>query len=176
MMVGLVVLALVVAACTASGSAPNGNSSTAADLTWRMAALRDVRTGQEFTIEQLHGKLVALEPMAIWCSSCRIQQREVVVALAATPSDNLVFVGVDVDPNERPAALADYSVADGFDWTFIVASREVARSLAAAFGDQILSPPSTPLILVGPGGEVLDVHFGIRSAGELTALFAQHLP
>lgn len=182
-LVGVVALALVAAACTAgasgpggSASGPGGSASTGADQTWRTTKMRDVRTGKEFTIDELRGKLVAIEPMAIWCSNCRIQQREVAAALAATPSDGVVYVGVDVDPNEQPDALAAYSAKEGFDWTFVVASREVARSLAAAFGDQVLSPPSTPLILVGPDGAVIDVHFGIRSASELTALFAQHLP
>jgi thiol-disulfide isomerase/thioredoxin len=114
--------------------------------------------------------------MATWCSSCRIQQREAVAALEATPSDKLVYVGVDVDPNQDPADLAEYARREGFDWRFIVASRDVARSLAATFGDQVLSPPSTPLILVGPDGDVVDFHFGIRDAADLEALFREHLP
>ncbi len=175
-LVGLVALALVAAACTAGTSEPDASASTGADQIWRTTALRDVNTGEAFTIDALRGKLVAIEPMAIWCSNCRIQQREVAAALAATPSDGVVYVSVDVDPNEQPDALAAYADKEGFDWTFVVASREVARSLAAAFGDQVLSPPSTPMILVGPDGAVIDVHFGIRSASELTALFAQHLP
>ncbi len=183
-LVGLVALALVAAACTAGTSEPggsastgaDGSASTGADQTWRTTALRDVRTGKEFTIDELRGKLVAIEPMAIWCSNCRTQQREAAAALAATPSDGVVYISVSVDPGEQPEALAAYSRTEGFDWIFVVASREVARSLAAAFGDQVLSPPSTPLILVGPDGAVIDVHFGIRSASELTALFAQHLP
>ena len=176
-LVGVVALALIAAACTSGATGPGGSASgPGADQTWRTTKMRDVRTGKEFTIDELRGKLVAIEPMAIWCSNCRIQQREVATALAATPPDGVVYVGVDVDPNEQPDALAAYSAKEGFDWTFVVASREVARSLAAAFGDQVLSPPSTPLILVGPDGAVIDVHFGIRSASELTALFAQHLP
>lgn len=183
-LVGLVVLALV-AACTSGGSSPaspvgpvspNGPVSSAGDTTWRTTPLRDVRTGAEFTIDQLKGKLVAIEPMAIWCSNCRIQQHEAAAALAATPSDKLVYVGLDVDPNEQPDALAAYSRQEGFDWTFVVASREVARSLAATFGDQVLSPPSTPLILIGPDGTLLDVHFGIRKADALAALLRDRLP
>ncbi len=181
-LVGLAALALVAASCTAGGSSPvspvspNGPAVSTGDATWRTTTLRDVRTGQEFTIDQLKGKLVAIEPMAIWCSNCRIQQHEAAAALAATPSDKLVYLGVDVDPNEQPDALAAYSRQEGFGWTFVVASREVARSLAATFGDQVLSPPSTPLILVGPDGAVIDVHFGIRKADALAALLRAHLP
>ena len=182
--VGLTVLALVAAACTAgttgpvgsASSGPVGSVSTGTGQVWRTTLLRDVRTGKEFTIDELRGKLVAIEPMAIWCANCRIQQREAAAALAAMPPGAVVYVGVDVDPNEQPEALAAYSGREGFDWAFVVASREVARSLAAAFGDQVLSPPSTPLIMVGPDGSVLDVHFGIRNAEELKAVFAQDLP
>lgn len=175
-LLGIVALALVAAACTTGGSGPKAAASPGGDTAWRTTPLRDVRTGKEFTIDQLRGKLVALEPMAIWCSNCRIQQREAGAALATTSSRGLVYIAVDVDPNEQPSALAEYSRREGFDWTFVVASRDVARSLAATFGDQVLSPPSTPLILVGPDGNVIDLHFGIRGAADLAALFSQHLP
>jgi hypothetical protein len=174
-------VALVASACTsgapaAPGAPVTGDAPPAGDAAWRNADLTDVRTGETFTIDDLDGRLVAIEPMAIWCSNCRIQQREAVAALAALGSADLVYVGLDVDPNEPAEALAAYSEEQGFDWTFVVATKDVARSLAAEFGDQVLSPPSTPLILVGPDGAVIELHFGIRPAAELEALFRQHLP
>jgi len=89
--VGLIGLALFVGACTTgmSGSSADrvrGSATPAADSAWRTTTLRDVRTGEAFTIDGLRDKLVALEPMAIWCSNCRIQQREAVAALAAVAS------------------------------------------------------------------------------------------
>jgi thiol-disulfide isomerase/thioredoxin len=175
MIAGLVALALVVAAC-AAGSVDTPPPDTTRDGTWRTTPLEDVRTGKSFTVDELRGKLVAIEPMAIWCSSCRTQQREVVAALAATDSNDLVFIGLDVDRNEEPEALAAYAQREGFDWTFVVATPDVARSLADTFGPQVLSPPSTPLLLVGPDGDVIQLHFGIRRADELAKLFRQHLP
>jgi thiol-disulfide isomerase/thioredoxin len=173
-------LSLAVAACTGGAPTPAetavGGGDTATDPAWRSTELTDVRSGETFTIDGLKGKLVAIEPMAIWCSNCRIQQREAMTALAAVASDDLVYIGVDVDPNEQVDALAAYAEEQGFDWMFAVASKDVARSLAAEFGDQVLSPPSTPLILLGPGGTVIETHFGIRGAAELEALFRQHLP
>lgn len=173
----LFALALVAAACTGGATtprdpAPSGDPAAA----WRTSPLTDVRTGETFAVADLAGKLVAIEPMAIWCSNCRIQQREAAAALAALASDDLVYVGLDVDPNEQPGDLAAYSEDEGFDWPYAIASVEVARSLAAEFGDQVLSPPSTPLILVGPDGTLIEQHFGIRRAAELEALFRQHLP
>lgn len=170
-------VALATAACTSGGSAA-GTAPPAGDpaAAWRTTPLTDVRTGETFTVESLSGRLVAIEPMAIWCSNCRIQQQEAASALAALASKDLVYIGLAVDPNERSGDLAAYSENEGFDWPYAVASVEVARSLAAEFGDQVLSPPSTPLILVGPDGSVIERHFGIRRAAELEALFRQHLP
>jgi hypothetical protein len=173
-------LTLAAAACTGgaatSGEPAVGGGDAATDAAWRSTELTDVRSGETFTIDGLAGKLVAIEPMAIWCSNCRIQQREAVTALAALASDDLVYVGIDVDPNEQVDALSAYAEEQGFDWPFAVASKDVARSLAAEFGDQVLSPPSTPLILIGPDGTAIETHFGIRDAAELEALFQQHLP
>lgn len=173
-------ITLIGAACTSGATAPADSSSrpnaTVADAAWQRATLLDVRSGKSFSVASLRGKLVALEPMAIWCSNCRIQQHEVASALAVLASQDLVYIGVDIDPNEQEDSLAAYASEQGFDWPFVVASRDVARSLAGAFGDQVLSPPSTPLVLVDPDGHVVDVHFGIRRADELEALFRQHLP
>ena len=164
---------LVVAACSSGTTA---STAEPANDAWRTTALVDTRSGDTFTIDELKGKLVVIEPMAIWCSNCRIQQGEAAVALDRLDDPDIVYLSVDVDPNERAGDLAAYADGSGFDWAFVVATKEVARSLAATFGDQILSPPSTPLILVGPDGEVVDQHFGIRSADDLVELFSQHLP
>ncbi len=173
-------VALAAAACSGGAPAPGGTATAsgdaATDAAWRSAELTDVRSGETFTIDGLAGKLVAIEPMAIWCSNCRIQQREAVTALASVASDDLVYIGLDVDANEQAEALAAYAEEEGFDWTYAVASKDVARSLAAEFGDQVLSPPSTPLILVGTDGTVIETHFGIRDAAALEALFRQNLP
>ena len=45
-----------------------------------------------------------------------------------------------------------------------------------AFGDQILSPPATPLVVVWPEGEVIEKHIGIKSAADLAAVLEEHLP
>jgi thiol-disulfide isomerase/thioredoxin len=176
-MAAIIAVVLVAAACgTPLVDAPATGTGTGADALWRTTPLRDVRTGEAFTIDELGGRLVAIEPMAIWCSSCRTQLREAMAALEATSSSDLVFIGVNVDPNEAPEALARYAQREGFPWPFVVASPDVARSLADTFGAQVLSPPSTPMILLGPDGELLDLHFGIRRTDELIALFLEHLP
>ena len=168
------VFATLVAAC--SGGGGGAGTTTAADETWRTATLRDVATGQDFRISALQGKVVVIEAMAIWCINCRQQQGEAQAALARVNSPDVVYISLDVDPNERAQDLAEYARREGFGWRFVVAPPEVSRSLAAAFGDQILSPPATPLVVLGPEGEVIEKHIGIKSAADLAALLEEHLP
>lgn len=168
----LAALAVTISACVGGGPVGSDPGSDA----WRTAALVDVRTGETLVVNDLRGKLVVIEPMAVWCTTCHIQQGEVAAALATIGSADIVYISLDVDPNERADDLAAYADRSGFDWHFVVATSEVARSLAAAFGDQILSPPSTPQILVAPSGEVVDQHFGIREAARLVADFTAQLP
>ncbi|HUG46886.1 MAG TPA: hypothetical protein VMP67_00560, partial [Candidatus Limnocylindria bacterium] len=144
---------------------------------WRTAALLDVRSGATLVINDLvgQGRLVVIEPMAIWCSSCRTQQNEAREALARLGRDDIVYISLDVDPNETEPDLARYADERSWPWHFVVASREVARSLAQVFGDQVLSPPSTPKIVVAPDGTA-EVSFGLKRAAQLEADFAALLP
>lgn len=142
---------------------------------WRTAQLHDVRSGETFTINDLAGRLVVIEPMAIWCANCAIQQDEARAALEALATDEIVYVSLDVDPNETEADLARYADEREYPWRFVVASTEASRALATAFGDQVLSPPSTPKILIDPDGTA-EVSFGIKPATELEEYLAARLP
>ncbi len=171
----LLVTALGLAACSAAVG--DGVAGTpAGSEAWRTTPLRDVVTGDEFRITDLQGKVVAIEAMAIWCVNCRLQQQQAQAALAAVGSPDVVYVSVDVDPNERDGDLADYARQQGFGWRFVVASADVSRSLAATFGDQILSPPATPLVVLGPDGRIVEQHIGIKGAADLESLLKEHLP
>jgi cytochrome oxidase Cu insertion factor (SCO1/SenC/PrrC family) len=178
MRVAAVVLAavLVAVACASAGNPGSTVPAVASDpgAAWRTSPLRDSRTGETFTINDLSGKVVAIEPMAVWCSSCKIQQREAASALAQLGDPDVVYVSLSVDPNELDKDLAAYADRLGFDWAFVVADAEVARSLADDFGPQVLSPPSTPLIIVAPDGTVVHQSFGIHGADDLVDLLARY--
>jgi thiol-disulfide isomerase/thioredoxin len=167
-------VALLLAACTSGGA--TATAGQASGEAWRSASLTDVVTGEVFRIDDSRGKLVALESMAIWCGNCRVQQGEAQAALERVRSPDVVYISLDVDPNERAEDLADYARREGFTWRFAVASPEMSRSLAATFGDQILSPSATPLVILGPDGELIEKHIGVKGADELAAMFEDHLP
>jgi thiol-disulfide isomerase/thioredoxin len=212
--VAVLVMALVLSACTSAGSAssapspapigslpsatsaptdappsPTGSAAPTAsaesaessaprgivlDQPWATAPLVDVSTGASFQIADHAGKVIILETMAIWCSNCRAQQRDVQTALGELPADSVVYVVLDVDPNEDEASLASYREQQGFEGRYAIAGTTVARALAADFGDQVLNPPSTPIVFIGTDGRVTLTEFGHKSPGELVALALAH--
>lgn len=130
-------------------------------------AMLDVRTGETFTLRELATKgPVLVEAMAVWCSSCRAQQREVVRAHALTDFQS---VSIDVDPNERASALADYARREGFDWRFVRADAQLVKLLSQRYGFGVTNPPSTPTLVIS-GDVARALEFGrLRSADELVA-------
>lgn len=130
--------------------------------------LTDVRSGTTFTLAELAAEEgpILLQPMAIWCSSCKAQQQEV-----ARAHDDGAFasVSLDVDLSEVPEDLARYASDQGWDWRFAMADPALYRLLQERFTPQVTSPPSTPLIVIERDGTVRPLEFGIgvRSAEEL---------
>jgi thiol-disulfide isomerase/thioredoxin len=141
---------------------------------WATATLVDVATGEAFRIADHAGKVIIIETMAIWCPNCRAQQADVKAALQELPADAVVYVVLDIDPNEDAASLAAYREQNGFDGRYAIAGTAVARALAAEFGDQILNAPSTPIVLIGTDGRVTLTEFGHKSTGELVEMARVH--
>lgn len=137
---------------------------------WAVAPLVDVATGETFRIADHAGKVVIVETMAIWCTNCRTQQTNVEAALGRLPAGRVVYLILDVDPNESTESLAQYREHNGFHGRYAVAGKDVARALAADFGDQFLNPPSTPILVVSTDGTVTRTDFGQKSADDIVAL------
>lgn len=158
---------------TASPSEALGESPTAtAELPQDevlAVELTDVRTGEHFTLGQLatDGPIL-LEPMAVWCTSCRAQMHEVARAHEAADFHS---VSLDVDLSEAAPDLAAYADREGWDWRFAMANADVYRLLQQRFGDAVTYPPATPLIVIDRDGAVRPLEFGVgqRSAEQLIA-------
>lgn len=148
-------------------STPSGESGPLTSDPLHLVELVDVTSNTTFTLGALAAEgPVLLETMAIWCVNCRAQQHEVV---AAHDLVDFHSVSLDVDPNERPDDLADYSTAMGFAWRFAVATADLAAALRDRFGAAVLNPPSTPMILLLPDGTIRALEFRGYSAEELAA-------
>ncbi len=164
----------VVAACGGGAGSPAAPPGPGKALDPRLLAtpLRDSRTGGSFTLGDFPGKVVLVEGMAVWCPVCTEQQRNLRDALPAL-GDGAVVVSLDVDTNENDAIVKRYVEQQGWSWRFAVAPRELAQSLATAFGTALLSPPSTPLLVIDPKGEG---HFstGLKGPAEIARLVERY--
>jgi cytochrome oxidase Cu insertion factor (SCO1/SenC/PrrC family) len=135
---------------------------------WFSVSLTDVNSGETFTINDLKGKVILVETMAVWCSNCLKQQMQV-KALHQTlgERDDFVSIGIDIDSNEDSAKLKGFVDANGFDWKYVVSPAEVSRDISSLYGGQFLNPPSTPMLIIDRHGNVHPLPFGIKSADDL---------
>lgn len=146
------------------------SDSMSAMPTFFSAALTNPRSMETFAIQDFKGKVVLVETLAMWCSNCLRQQKEVkALHELLGERDDFVSLGLDIDPNERPEDLKAYLEKNGFDWHYAVAPVEVAREIGQLYGDQFLNPPSTPMFIIDRHGEVHPLPFGIKSAADLQA-------
>ncbi len=137
---------------------------------WFAASLTDVRSGETFTISDLKGKVVLVETMAMWCSNCLRQQKQVLELHGLIGErDDFVSLGLDIDPNEVGKALQTYTDKNGFYWRYAVSPAEVSREIGQLYGDQFLNPPSTPMLIIDRHGQAHPLPFGIKDAQSLLA-------
>ena len=137
---------------------------------WFSASLTDVNSGQPFTIADHQGKVVLVETLAVWCSNCLKQQREVLALHEALGErDDFVSVGLDIDLNESAGQLKDHAERNGFDWVYAVATPEVARAISDLYGVNFLNPPSTPMLIIDRSGQAHPLPFGLKKAADLQA-------
>lgn len=135
---------------------------------WYSTSLTDVTTGESFKINDLKGKVILVETMAIWCSNCKKQQVQLnVLHDLLGERDDFVSIGLDIDMNENAADLKKYVESNGFNWLYAVATTEVIQDISRNYGDQFLNPPSTPMLVIDRHGEAHPLPFGIKSAEEL---------
>jgi hypothetical protein len=132
---------------------------------WFTIAMRDVRTGQAFTIGDLSGNVVLIETIAQWCPNCLFQQAEMRKLRQQLGSpDDLVLISLDVDIHEDESSLKKYTADFGYDWRFAVAPTEVARALGNLYSAEYLNPPLDPMLLIDRKGNVYQLPFGMKNA------------
>jgi thiol-disulfide isomerase/thioredoxin len=147
---------------------PDGNPVADALAThpWAAATLTDVTTGEPFTIASLGGRAIFVEAMAIWCTNCRAQQGRFTEALASLDPSTVAYVVLTIEPSETAEDLARYKDQRGFTGRYAVAGRDVSAALETEFGPNVLNPPTVPLILISPTGDV-SFHTGGESVDDI---------
>jgi cytochrome oxidase Cu insertion factor (SCO1/SenC/PrrC family) len=146
---------------------------TDAAAAWLDIELTDAETGEPFTLASLRGEVVAIEPMAIWCSNCKAQQDNVKRAYDDIQAAGVRYISLGIDPGEDPDALVRYAERNEYEWAFVQSPRELSRALSDRFGSQILSAPSTPLIVLDADGAVATQTFGFHGPDELLAILKE---
>lgn len=151
-----------------AGNTPTGGAMLEAPA-WFGTSLKDVRSGDSFTIDDFKGKVVLVETMAVWCTTCYQQQTQIkALNEALGMRADFVSVSLDIDPNEDESALAAYTQKNsGFDWRYAVAGTDVAREIGKVYGDQFLNPPSAPVLVIDRHGVAHPLPFGVKNADDL---------
>lgn len=135
---------------------------------WYTYAFQDAATGESFSIQDFEGKVVLVETMAMWCSNCKAQQKQIIqLHEALGERDDFVSVGINIDPQEDLGMLSAYVEENGFDWFYGVASSEVIADISSSLGGQFLNPPSVPIVLIDKDGNLHTLPFGVKSADDL---------
>jgi cytochrome oxidase Cu insertion factor (SCO1/SenC/PrrC family) len=145
----------------------------AGTASWLDIELTDAETGEPFSLASLGGEVVAIEPMAIWCSNCRAQQDNVKEVYDQIEASGVTYISLGIDPGENPDSLAAYAERRGYEWTFVQSPVELSRALSDRFGPQILSAPSTPLIVLDDRGEVAFQDFGFHGPEQLLGILEE---
>ena len=189
----LIAAPFIVAACSTASDSTEPDEATAAatetavveaapDVAVETAAerpayldveLTDAATGETFTLASLEGEVVAIEPMAIWCSNCKAQQNNVKEAYSDIADAGVTYISLGIDPGETEDALARYADRNEFGWTFVKAPTELSRELSDLLGPQILSAPSTPLIVLDANGDVFTQEWGFHDPDSLLGILGE---
>ncbi len=142
---------------------------------WMTIELVDAETGETFTLADFAGKTILVEPMATWCSNCRRQITETTKLIKQLTEDederleNLVFIGLSIETNLKPADLKAYAERNNFALTFAVMSEEMLRALVAEFGRGVANPPSSPSFIIRADGTFTELIFGIEPVEDILA-------
>lgn len=135
---------------------------------WFSQELKDINTGKVFKITDFNEKVILVETMAVWCPKCLTQQQEIAKLKSIYGDrDDLVSIGIDIDPNENESLLSSHVKKYGFNWIFAIAPKSVIDEIGVLYGAQFLNPTATPMLVIDRQGVQYALPFGIKSAEEL---------
>ena len=155
---------------------PMSGDAMMGEPAWFSTSLTNVNTGEAFTINDLKGKVILVETMAVWCSNCYQQQTQVKILHSKLGErDDFVSLGMDIDPNEDAAKLQEFVQKNKFDWMYSVSPANVSREISSLYGAQFLNPPSTPMLIIDRHGEAHPLPFGIKSSDDLMQALQPYL-
>lgn len=166
----LLLPAILAASCAKPSTPP---SAAPQQVDWLNIQLKDVLTGKPFKLSDFQGKVVLLETMAVWCTTCRRQQIEIKNAHPQFGQE-VVSVSLDIDPNEDEAILKKHAQTNSFNWIWAVSPPLLSRELETRFGPTILNPPATPILIIDRKQSAHLLKLGVKSTKELVSEIAKY--
>ena len=117
-----VIIGVGVYSLAQSASGSSAHTLQISNSAWKTATLTDPVTGRNFNLTQFSGKIIVLQFMATYCQFCLAEGHQLVtvqqnLAGSSQPSNGVVIISVDVDPNENLAQLKQYVQTTGFGAT-----------------------------------------------------------
>lgn len=156
---------LLVAGCTDTAPALSGNIR---DDAWKTIELEDVQTGERFSVGSFAGTPVILYTFTVSCPICTRQQQEM-TALKKSLGDDVVLIGIDIDPNEEKATLISHIEKNGFAGYYALSPDEMTASLVDRFGPVVVTPASAPVMVICQNGDAHLLDTGIKSTSSLAS-------
>ena len=134
---------------------------------WQTHPLRDIHSGEVFTLSDFRGQTVFVEGMASWCGHC-LQQLRNIASLKDKLPPEIVLIALSVDTNATAEELISYADKEGFDWRFAIVPPDLLIELAEVFGQKFTRPLSHFIIYADGSFSELDI--GLKTTEELQQL------
>lgn len=175
---GLALLGPVILAAGCSRDRPDpGNAAGAvvdiqtpgaiADLPeWMTTPLFDLRTNDSFTIAEFRNQVVVVELMTGECTPCEEQLEELQRALRSL-GEGVIPISINISPGFEPEQVVQEANRLDRDWRLASAGPDFALALNNAYGGDVLEPTNSPILLIGPDGQVIVTRPGVVSANRL---------
>lgn len=163
----LLLLLLCTAGCSTKETHQNGEQ-----IAWQTTLLTDVRTGTPFTIADLNGTPLFIQPFTITCPIC-MQQQAAISRLSASGEIPFVMIGLDIDPNGNDDSLRSYTRNHDYYGFYARSPPAMTTALIDQFGMRVLSPAQAPLILVCPDGKARMLDPGLKSSEDLQRVLTE---
>jgi hypothetical protein len=133
---------------------------------WQKITLYDLRSDTAFSLADLDGKAVMLELMTIDCSGCDRQAGEIREVLQDV-GEEVVAISLAIAPDEPREEVIAHSDDIDRTWPISYIGPDFAIALFEEFGETILDPSSSPVLIIGPTGSVTVMPAGVTRANAL---------
>ncbi len=136
-------------------------------VSWMDHEFTDAVSGETFKISDFKGKVVLVEFMTMRSAGSLDQQNILKELRQQLGGDDLVMVGLNIDPDEDLAMLAAYAQFNGFDWLYSAPPPEITLEIGYAFGSQFHDMDSAPIVIIDITGGTHPLPAGLKSVDDL---------